>query len=79
MMKTYVKDFETSNIKNADEHGTSLAGLEGLVTLLHQPPEDTFKHRLGQSAHRIVHLFHVPTLNDEFRSDFDLRLRKVFV
>lgn len=76
---TYVKDFETSYVKDADEFSSFLAGLEGLVALLHNPLEDALKNSLGQSTHGIIHLFQVPALSDEFRSNLDLRLGKVFV
>lgn len=79
MPNTYVEDLETSNIQHTDEVLTLLLGVQSLVTLLHQPLEQTIEHTLAQSTDRVVHLDDVTALRHELVTDLDARLQQVLV
>lgn len=76
---TYVEDLETSNIQHTDELLTLLLGVQSLVTLLHEPLEQTIEHTLAQSTNGVGDLVLVTTLGDELVSDLDPRLQQVLV
>lgn len=78
-MITYLEDLETSNIQHTDEVLTLLLGVQCLVTLLHQPLEQTIEHTLAQSADGVVHLNDVTALGHELVTDLDAGLQQVLV
>jgi len=75
--KSYVEDLEAGNIEHTNEHGTLHAGLQGLVTLFHDPLEEAIEHALGQSANGVIDLGDIPTLGDELSTDLDLGLAQI--
>lgn len=77
--KTYVEDLETGNIQYTDEVLPLLLGVQGLVTLLHQPFEHPVEHRLRHGAYGIGYLVLVTTLGDELVTDLDPWLQQVLV
>lgn len=56
-----------------------LLGVQGLVTLLHQPLEQPVEHGLRHGAHGIGYLIFVTTLGDELVTDLDPWLQQVLV
>ena len=77
--KTYVENFETGNIKYTDEVSPLKTSLKSLVTLLHEPLEDTIEHSLSQGTDGVRDLILVPTLGDELVTDLDLGLGQELV
>lgn len=77
--ETYVEDLETGDIQYTDEVLPLLLGVQGLVTLLHQPLEQPVEHRLRHGAHGIGYLVFVTTLGDELVTDLDPWLQQVLV
>lgn len=77
--KTYVENLETGNIQYTDEVLPLLLGVQGLVTLLHQPFEHPVEHRLRHGAYGIGYLVLVTTLGDELVTDLDPWLQQVLV
>lgn len=77
--ETYVEDLETSDIQYTNKVLPLLLGVQGLVTLLHQPLEQPVEHRLRHSAHRVGYLVLVTTLGDELVTDLDSWFQQVLV
>lgn len=77
--ETYVEDLETGDIQHTDKVLPLLLGVQGLVTLLHQPLEQPVEHRLRHSAHGVGYLVLVTTLSDELVTDLDPWLQQVLV
>lgn len=77
--ETYVEDLETGDIQYTNEVLPLLLGVQGLVTLLHQPLEQPIEHRLRHGAHGIGYLILVTTLGDELVTDLDPWLQQVLV
>lgn len=77
--KTYVENLETSDIQYTDEVLSLLLGVQGLVTLLHQPLEQPVEHRFRHGAHRVGYLVLVTTLGDELVTDLDPWLQQVLI
>ena len=78
-METYVEDLETGNIQYTDEVLPLLLGIQGLVTLLHQPLEQSVEHRLRHGTYGVGYLVLVTTLGDELVTDLDPWLQQVLV
>lgn len=76
---THVEDFETSNIQYTDEVLPLLLGVQGLVTLLHQPLEQPVEHTLAKGTDGVGDLVLVTTLGDELVSDLDAGLQQALV
>lgn len=53
---TYVKDFKSSNVENADKVLPGLLGVQLLVDALHHPQEHLLVNRFSQSANGVVDL-----------------------
>lgn len=77
--ETYVEDLETGDIQYTNEVLPLLLGIQGLVTLLHQPLEQPVEHRLRHGAHGIGYLVLVTTLGDELVTDLDPWFQQVLV
>lgn len=77
--ETYVEDLETGDIQYTNEVLSLLLGIQGLVTLLHQPLEEPVEHRLRHGTHGIAYLIFVTTLGDELVTDLDPWLQQVLV
>lgn len=78
-VETYVENLETGDIQHTDKVLPLLLGVQGLVTLLHQPLEQPVEHRLRHGAYRVGYLVLVTTLGDELITDLDPRLQQVLV
>lgn len=79
MRKTYVENLETGDIQYTDKVLPLLLGIQGLVTLLHQPLEQPVEHRLRHGAYGVSYLVLVTTLGDELVTDLDPWLQQVLV
>lgn len=79
MVNTYVEDLETSNIQHTDELLTLLLRVQGLVTLLDEPLEQTIEHSLAQSSDGVGDLVLVTSLGNELVTDLDPGLQQVLV
>lgn len=77
--ETYVENLETGDIQYTNEVLPLLLGIQGLVTLLHQPFEQSVEHRLRHGAHGIGYLVLVTTLGDKLVTDLDPWLQQVLV
>lgn len=77
--ETYVEDLETGNIQYTNEVLPLLLGVQGLVTLFHQPLEQPVEHRFRHGAYGIGYLVLVTTLGDELVTDLDPWFQQVLV
>jgi len=77
--KTYVKNLETGDIQHTDEVLSLLLGVQGLVTLLHQPLEQPVEHGLRHGAYGVGYLVLVTTLGHELVTDLDPWFKQVLV
>lgn len=77
--ETYVEDLETGDIQYTNEVLPLLLGIQGLVTLFHQPLEQPVEHGLRHGAHGIGYLVLVTTLRDELVTDLDPWFQQVLV
>lgn len=76
---THLEDLKTSNIQYTNEVLTLLLGIQSLVTLLHQPLEQTIEHTLAEGTDRVGDLLDVTALGDELVADLDAGLQQVLV
>lgn len=79
LRKTYVEDLETGDIQYTDEMLPLLLGVQGFVTLLHQPLKQPVEHRFRHGTHGIGYLILVTTLGDELVTDLNPWLQQVLV
>jgi len=77
--ETYVENLETSDIQHTDEVLSLLLGVQGLVTFLHQPLEQSVEHGLRHSAYGVGYLVLVTTLGHELVTDLDPWFQQVLV